>query len=191
MGTVHPHSRRGGRKSVAHALRGVMARHARAEQDSAIYHVTQRGNGGKSIFRTDADRRLFLKQLEITAKRYGWLVLAYCQMTNHYHAVVETTAPTLGDGMRRLGSIHAQAFNRRAATYGHVYQERYGAVLVRTDAQFVQLLRYVVFNPVDAKLCGEPADWKWSSHRLMLAGRGDSVISRARVEELLPVPYAS
>jgi REP element-mobilizing transposase RayT len=164
-----------------------MARTARAEVEGTIYHVTQRGNGGRVIFNGDYERRFFLEQMRITAERYAWRCLAYCLMTNHFHLVIETQAPTLGDGMRRLGSVHAQTFNRRQPTYGHVYQERYGSVVVRTDAQFAQLLRYVALNPVAARLCSDPADWRWSSHRSMLASDGGSAIARTRVEELLEV----
>ena len=162
-----------------------MARTARAEFEGAIYHVTQRGNGGQAIFHGDAERRFFLKQLETTATRYEWQCLSYCLMSNHYHLVIETRAPSLGDGMRRLGSVQAQMFNRRRATYGHVFQERYGSVRVRTDAQFAQLLRYVALNPVAAGLRRDPMAWPWSSHRSMLASGDGGVGARARVEELL------
>ena len=162
-----------------------MGRTARAELEGAIYHITQRGNGGQAIFHGDYDRRFFLKELETTAERYEWQLLSYCLMSNHYHLVVETRAPSLGDGMRRFGSVHAQLFNRRRATDGHVFQERYGSVLVRTDAQFAQLLRYVAFNPVAARLCTDPRTWPWSSHRMLLAGGGEAASARGRVEELL------
>jgi REP element-mobilizing transposase RayT len=162
-----------------------MARRARAECDGAIYHVTQRGNAGQAIFDGDYERRFFLEQLEITAVRYDWRSLAYCLMSNHYHLVIETRAPSLGDGMRRLGTVHAQMFHRRRTTYGHVFQERYGSVLVRTDAQFVHLLRYVALNPVAAGLTTDPTSWPWSSHRSTLASGGPGQSGRARVEELL------
>jgi REP element-mobilizing transposase RayT len=162
-----------------------MARTARAELEGSIYHITQRGNRRQAIFESDYERRFFLEELEVTAERYGWRWLIYCLMTNHYHLVVEIDAPTLGDGMRRFGSVHAQMFNRRRSTNGHVFQERYGSVLVRTDAQFVQLLRYVALNPVAAGLCADPMDWPWSSHHLMLGGSDEAAAARARVEELL------
>jgi putative transposase len=106
-------------------------------------------------------------------------------MSNHYHLVIETKVPSLGDGMRRFGTVHAQTFNRLRSTPGHVYQARYGSVLVRTDGQFVQVLRYLAFNPVAAGLCGDPAAWPWSSHRHLLANGGAATSAAARVEELL------
>jgi REP element-mobilizing transposase RayT len=176
--------RRGARTLRPDASRN-MARTARAEVEGAIYHVFQRGNRRAPIFRGDRDRGFFLEQLEITGARYEWQCLAYCLMTNHYHLVIETRAPSLGDGMRRFGTVHAQTFNRLQSTSGHVYQARYGSVLVRTDGQFVQLLRYLAFNPVAARLCADPAAWPWSSHRHLLGEGGEAAGARARVEELL------
>ena len=97
--------------------------------------MTQRGNGGRLIFNSDDERTDFLGAFQTTAERYGWQCLGYCLMSNHYHLVIETRGPSLGDGMRRLGTVHAQVFNRGCATYGHVFQGRYGSVVVRTWAE--------------------------------------------------------
>ena len=51
----------------------------------------------------------------------------------------------------------AQAFNRRHRRSGHVFQGRFGAVRIRSDAQLLVVARYIARNPVDAGLCAEPA----------------------------------
>ena len=147
--------------------------------------MTLRGNRGELIFRDDRDRSFFLQELDITAHSYRWEWLAYCLMSNHCHLVIETPARTLGLGMRRLAGRHAQVFNRRHGTYGHVFQERYGSVLVTSEVHFAQLLRYVALNPVSAGLCSDPAEWRWSSHRYMLNGSREAASARARIEALL------
>ena len=50
-----------------------MARPLRIEYDGALYHVTSRGNEQKSIFRDNADRRLFLNTLSQVIDRFRWL----------------------------------------------------------------------------------------------------------------------
>jgi REP element-mobilizing transposase RayT len=162
-----------------------MPRTARIEVEGGIHHVTLRGNGGQLIFRDDGDRSFFLQELEVAARRYRWAWLAYCLMSNHCHLVIETPGRTLGLGMRQLAGRHAQTFNRRHGTYGHVFQGRYGSVLVDSDVHFAQLLRYVALNPVSAGLCTDPAEWRWSSHRYMLNGSPEAANARARVETLL------
>ena len=160
-----------------------MPRRARIEIEGGIHHVTQRGNRRQPIFLDDGDRSFFLQELDVTARRYRWIPLAYCLMTNHCHLVIETPAKTLGLGMRRLGARYAQTFNTRHNTDSHLFQGRYGSVVVESDVYLAQLLRYVALNPVSAGLCDDPAAWPWSSHRFML--NGGWAAARARVEGLL------
>ena len=46
----------------------------------------------------------------------GWLH-SYCQMTNHYHLLVEIIDGNLSRGMRQLNGIYTQMFNRRYGAY--------------------------------------------------------------------------
>lgn len=100
---------------------------------------------------------------------FSWRCLAYCLMSNHMHLLIETPVPNLARGMQRLHGDYAQAFNRRHARTGHVFERRYDAVGVTADAQLWVTVRYIVENPVKAGLCERPEDWPWSSHAATLA----------------------
>jgi putative transposase len=52
-----------------------------------------------------------------------------------------------------------------------VYQDRYKAKLVKTDAQYVTLVRYIEANPVAAGLVPHAELWPWSSLTERLSGR--------------------
>jgi REP element-mobilizing transposase RayT len=84
-------------------------------------------------------------------------------MPNHIHLLIETTEPNLGEGMQRLQSLYAQVFNATYGRSGHLFQGRFGAVRIRTQAQLDAVLDYIALNPVEAGLCGTPEDWPWSS----------------------------
>jgi REP element-mobilizing transposase RayT len=140
-----------------------MARPLRVEFAGAVYHVTARGNTQQPIWLDDADRRLFLKTLAEVVDRYAWLCHAYCLMPNHYHLLVETPRANLSLGARHLNGVYAQAFNRRHARVGHLFQGRYQGILVQREAHLLEVCRYVVLNPVRANLCTRPEDWPWSS----------------------------
>lgn len=145
-----------------------MARPLRLEFPGAFYHLTSRGDQRGAIFADDTDRRVFLDLLGKEVRQQGWICYAYCLMGNHYHLLIETPQPNLVRGMRRLNGVYTQAFNRRHARVGHVLQERYKAVLVDKDSYLLELCRYVVLNPVRAKLVRRPEDWPWSSYRAMV-----------------------
>lgn len=142
-----------------------MARPLRIEYAGAVYHLTSRGNARQTIYVTDGDRQRFLRLLAQAIGRFQWTCYAYCLMGNHYHAVVETRAPTLSQGMRHLNGVYTQRFNQVHGRVGHVFQGRYRAIVVEKAAHLLELCRYVVLNPVRAGLVGDPTEWPWSSYR--------------------------
>ncbi len=142
-----------------------MARPLRIEFPSAIYHVTSRGNARRKIFLDDADRQAFLATLAWVVERFGWICHAYCLMDNHFHLLIETPDPNLSRGMRQLNGVYTQGFNRRHRKVGHVFQGRFKAILVERDNYLLELARYVVLNPVRAKMVKAPEGYAWSSYR--------------------------
>ena len=71
----------------------------------------------------------------------------------------------LAHALRHLNGVYTQAFNRRHRRVGHLFQGRYKAIVVEKEAYLLELCRYVVLNPVRAKMVTQPRAWKWSSYR--------------------------
>ncbi len=86
-------------------------------------------------------------------------------MSNHYHLLVETPDGNLSKGMRQLNGVYTQRFNRVHGRVGHVFQGRYKAIVVQKDAYLLELARYIVLNPVRAKIVRQAGRWPWSSYR--------------------------
>jgi len=148
-----------------------MARAPRIEVENGLYHLDARGNERKPIYRDAVDRKRFLEILELISERYGWRVLVYCLMTNHYHLLVQTPRPNLACGMRQLNGVHAQAFNRRYGRDGHLFQGRYSAVLLQADEHLLNAVRYIIRNPLRAGVCARVEEWRWSSHAATIGVR--------------------
>jgi REP element-mobilizing transposase RayT len=145
-----------------------MSRPLRIELSGGLYHVTSRGDGREDIYFSDADREAWLKLFGEVCQRFNWVCHAYCQMTNHYHLVVETPEKNLSLGMRQLNGVYTQYINRSQRRVGHVFQGRYKAILVEKDSYLLELARYVVLNPVRAGMVAEAGDWPWSSYLAMI-----------------------
>lgn len=145
-----------------------MSRDLRIEFPGAVYHVMARGNSRAAVFLDEADRDAFLRRIAKISERLRWRLLSYCLMTTHYHLVLETPEPNLARGMRDLNGVYAQHFNRQHDHVGHVFQGRYRAIVVQRGSHLLELMRYVVLNPVRAGFCSQPDDWPWSSHRAVL-----------------------
>jgi hypothetical protein len=67
--------------------------------------------------------------------------------------------------MRQLNGVYTQKVNRRYSRVGHLFQGRFKSILVDKGSYLLELARYVVLNPVRAKLVKDPKDWEWSSYR--------------------------
>ncbi|MGL1833103.1 REP-associated tyrosine transposase [Rhodocyclaceae bacterium SMB388] len=142
-----------------------MARPLRIEFPGALYHVMSRGDRREDIFWDDGDRTIFLDTLGDVVSRFNWQCHAYCLMDNHYHLMVATPDGNLSKGMRHLNGVFTQVTNRRHRRSGHVFQGRYKAILVDGDNYLLELARYIVLNPVRARIVASAADYPWSSYR--------------------------
>jgi REP element-mobilizing transposase RayT len=142
-----------------------MARPLRIEFSGALYHVTSRGDGRESIYLDEGDRHLFFGVLAEVVRDFNWAIHAYCLMDNHYPLMVETPDGNLCKGMRQLNGVYTQRFNRQRGRVGHVFQGRYKAIIVQKELYLLELARYIVLNPVRARMVHSPEEWPWSSYR--------------------------
>lgn len=96
-------------------------------------------------------------------------------MSNHYHLFIESNCATLSNGLQYLNGTYTQAFNRTHQRVGHVFQGRFKAILVQKNSYLLELARYIVLNPVRARVVREAKNWPWSSYAgtAGLAGRAE------------------
>lgn len=141
-----------------------MARPLRIAFPGAVYHITSRGNERKAIFWDAQDHDAFLEILHHVITRYNWFCHAYCMMDNHYHLLIETPDGNLSIGMRQLNGVYTQLFNKGHGRIGHLFQGRFEAVVVQKESHLLEACRYVVLNPVRAKMVEAPHQWLWSSY---------------------------
>ncbi|WP_154699469.1 transposase, partial [Legionella pneumophila] len=147
-----------------------MVRPLRIEYAGGLYHITSRGNRKEAIYLSDEDRENFLSVLGDVCLKYQWLCHSYCLMTNHYHLLIETPLGNLSKGMRYLNGVYTQKFNKSHKRIGHVLQGRYKSILVEKDSYLLELSRYIVLNPVRARMVEKADEWHWSSY-LATSGR--------------------
>jgi putative transposase len=140
-----------------------MARPIRVEYAGALYHVIARGNAKQNIFLDDKDRYKFLDWLEDVVDIHNIVCHGYCLMDNHFHLLIETPDANLSTAMRDLNGNYSQGFNYRHDRSGHLFQGRYKANVIEKETYLLEVMRYVVLNPVRAGLVDHPRKWRWSS----------------------------
>lgn len=128
-------------------------------------HVIQRGNNRAAVFCDDRDYRTFLGMLVDACTRHDVLVHGFVLMSNHVHLMLTpSTAHGTSRAMQLVCQRYAQAFNHRYGRSGGLWQGRYHAWLIDTDAYWLACLRYVELNPVRAQLVGDASRYRWSSY---------------------------
>lgn len=142
-----------------------MARPLRLEHEGAIWHVTSRGNERREIFRDRDDRSTFIEFLGKTVIDARWRLHAYVLMHNHYHLLVETPERTLSRGVKWLNERWARYFNWRHDRVGHLVQGRFHGILVERETHLLELVRYIVLNPVRCGAVAYAAEFQWSNYR--------------------------
>jgi putative transposase len=150
------------------------------------HHFIQRGNRREPVFFEADDYRLYRQLVAAAARRAGTAVWAYCLMPNHVHLIV---TPADADGLRAtFPEAHRRytgAINARFRWTGHLFQGRFGAV-VMDEPHLLAAARYIALNPVVAGLVSRAEDWPWSSTRAQLAGEDDELATVAPLRALIP-----
>lgn len=126
-----------------------MARALRIQYPGALYHVTNRGNERRALFRDDVDRKAFLQILSQSVATYRVVLHSFVLMENHWHILAQTPLGNLGEFMRHFNISYTSHYNRRHQRVGHLYQGRYKSFLVEADAYLSQVSRYIHLNPVN------------------------------------------
>lgn len=140
-----------------------MSRQARVDIENAWYHVIARGQRRQDIFKTDADRRTYLGILGRALGRRQGNIGAYCLMSNHVHLILKRGHQPLGRIIRDAHGHYARYFNRQHGHVGYVFQGRFKSFLVLEDSYLSTVLRYIHENPVRAKMCRRPQEYRWST----------------------------
>jgi putative transposase len=135
-------------------------------QADHVFHVINRGVWRAQLFHQDGDYTCFRTLLASTLQRVPVRLFAYCLMPNHFHLVcMPGQDGQLSDFMRLLTQAHSKRWHAARGTTGTgpVYQGRFRAFAVQTDAHFLTVCRYVERNPLRAGLVRRAEEWPWSS----------------------------
>ena len=138
-----------------------------------FYHLYNRGNDKKIIFKKQKDYEHFLYLMYIcnTTKSIELRYLnknfdrketlvdigAYCLMPNHFHIFIyEKTDNGISKYMRKLLTAYSMYFNKKYERTGKLYEGVFKSVHASTNNQLKYIYSYIHLNP--AKLIDK--NWK-------------------------------
>jgi len=159
-----------------------MPRFARIVIPGVPHHVIQRGNRRQRVFFRKSDYEYYLETLAHCSAMHGLKVWAYCLMPNHVHVIMEPeTEDSLALGVAKLHSRYTRMINFRSRWRGYLWQGRF-ASFPMDDEYMLKCARYILLNPVRARLVLNADEWKWSSIHAHRKG-GDDVVDVSKLGE--------
>jgi len=159
-----------------------MARPLRIDVKDGWYHITARGIERRAIFRDKRDYGHFLELVGEMAERSGVKVHVYALMGNHYHLLIQTPEANASRAIQWLNVSYSVWFNLRHNRVGHVFQGRFGSVLVDDSGSWAQLESvYIHLNPVRLKRLGLDKGGREAE------GKGFKEASASEIKERLEV----
>ncbi|HKT74932.1 MAG TPA: helix-turn-helix domain-containing protein [Steroidobacteraceae bacterium] len=147
-----------------------MSRRSRLHVPGGIYYVVQRSGTRQSIFSDDSDYTSFEELLAIMLARCRTRAHAYRWESSAIHLVVQIADLPVGRLMQRLTSQYARRVHRKAGELGHLFQQRYSALLIDPKVYLLRLVRYL-HRLEEAPRCSDSSGAARSSHGGYLGGR--------------------
>lgn len=137
------------------------------------HHIIVRGNNRRNLFSYVSCYRAFLSYVAEASQRLEVPVHALTLMRNHAHIVSTPHEPDqLAAWVKRFAQRYAARRNRARDASGKLFEQRYTAIPIRSEAQLAATIPYIELNPVRAGLVTAPDAWRWSTYALHV-GRGE------------------
>lgn len=138
--------------------------------ENGYYHIYNRGVEKRNIFLDEQDCKVFLHYLKMYLSPVEELnelaqpgvrihrfiplnlskeidLLAFTLMPNHFHLEIKQyTANGMNKLLQRLLTGYVTYFNKKYKRVGTLFQGTYKAVLIKSEAQFLHLSRYIHLN---------------------------------------------
>lgn len=155
-----------------------MARKPRFILPGVPQHIVQRGHNREPCFYASDDCSRFRSDLHDAANANQVAIHAYVLMTNHVH-LLATSGQEYGvtHMMQDLGRKYVRYINNTYRRTGSLWEGRFKASLVDSEAYLVTCMRYIEMNPVRANMVQHPAEYAWSSYGANAQGKTDKLIT--------------
>ena len=83
--------------------------------------------------------------------------------------------------MQALGRVYVQYLNHTYGRTGTLWDGRYKATLIDSEAYILTCCRYIELNPVRARMVEHPAEYPWSSYRRNALGQHEPLVTFHRL----------
>ena len=157
-------------------------------EPDTFHYITSVTFNRVPIFRSEKSCEIFVEQLNEVREKFPYKLIGYVVMPDHFHLIVNLKDDDAEKFLLRLRGLSARKiiywlkeenyissleklklkFEQKRQHKYAVWQKKPTIIELYSHKFLRQKLNYIHLNPVRAKLCEHPADWKWSSCRAYL-----------------------
>jgi putative transposase len=143
-----------------------MPRPRRLTPAGTVFHVINRRNDRHQLFFETADYLAFQHLLEASRRRYPIRIYAHHEMPNHFHLMLEPLEDrAVSAALHWIETRSSCHFREVTGTRGdgHVFQRRFWCRAIRSDGEYLTVMKYIEGNALRAGLVKRAEDWRWGS----------------------------
>jgi REP element-mobilizing transposase RayT len=169
----------------------------------SIWHIYNRGNNKEKIFFDDQDYKAFLfriglalgfeletlqkekfisipsSRIRINAEKNLFKLHVFCLMPNHFHLLIEQTGDVpISKLISQMCTSYSMYINKKYKRVGHLFQDKFKAVLIEGNPQLMWTSAYIHMNAVKDGLVKYPEEYEWSSYTDYTFDRNLPIVSR-------------
>lgn len=141
-----------------------MLRLRRLHVPGGIYYVILHVNEGRLLFTDSNDYATFASLVERCIRKCGARVHGFCWTPREVHLAVQVSTIPVGNLVQRLAGQHARSMNRKLRQQGHLFHQKYWAVLLKQQSDLAEVVRHIHLIPLRVGLTTDLATYVWSSH---------------------------
>jgi REP-associated tyrosine transposase len=141
----------------------IVTKLKRYNVENHVYFATSKKVNNKPIFLNHGYAELFINNLFSCRKRYGFLLLGFVLMADHFHALIMPKERfTISTVMQKIKSLFAYKL-RRPGIEGTIWQKSFYDYGIYSEEKYRQKLDYIHANPVRKGVVDDPIDYRFSS----------------------------
>ncbi|MGL4731921.1 MAG: transposase [Clostridium sp.] len=144
-----------------------MARKSRVKIDNGIYHIIVKSVKDRLMFKSDADKAMFMEKLKQSKTKYPFKLYAYCLMDNHAHLLIDSQNQDISTIMKSLNLRYVKFYNFKYDLDSRLFKERFRSEIIDSDEYLTTVSLYIHRNAKDLPGYREcPNEYLFSSLRV-------------------------
>ena len=121
------------------------------------------------------------RRRELSSRRRLVEIISYCLNLNHYHLILEQIATDgIGKFMHKISTSYTNYFNKKNDRSGSLFQGRFKAIHIKSNAHLLYLSAYVNCNS-EIHGIAKAESYRWCSFPDYLGKRNDNLCNRKKI----------